>query len=437
MLYFANLIVNEIEVAILWLARNLNQLKKHCESNVLYDLPNRSSHTKMDIPIPGKTCIMNVDELIEPLIWVDSQNALEMMVKDLLTQDFVAVDTESNSLFVYQEQVCLIQFSTGKVDYLVDPLALSDISVLASVFENGMIEKIFHAAEYDLIVMKRDYEFQFQNIFDTMVAGRILGKKALGLGGMLKAEYGIELNKRYQRANWGKRPLPQAQLNYARLDSHYLISLRELLFSELERANLSELAQEDFLRLCNVRIPESYHINSENGWRFVGGQHLSPSEMAVLYELYLYRDREARKANLPPFKIISEQALREIALACPRVKHEVFQVPTLSERLARRHGHGIVQAVQRGLKSDPPPRPPRLEHHEGFMERNDALRLWRKQTGQSLGVESDVVLPRDILEELARKNPSTMVDLSVEMQQVPWRYKRYGRRILHVLQAAA
>jgi ribonuclease D len=83
---------------------------------------------------------------------------------------------------VYQEQVCLIQFSTGDTDYLVDPLALTDLTPLSPIFADPKIEKIFHAAEYDIICLKRDFGYKFANIFDTMVASRVLGKQAVGLG---------------------------------------------------------------------------------------------------------------------------------------------------------------------------------------------------------------------------------------------------------------
>jgi ribonuclease D len=139
----------------------------------------------------------------------------------------VAVDTESNSLFAYREQVCLVQFSTTQADFLVDPLALADLTPLAPLFADPKIEKVFHAAEYDLLCLKRDFGFSFANLFDTMLAGRILGRKEIGLGAMLEAFYGVQADKRHQRANWGQRPLPAPLLEYATLDTHYLIPLRD------------------------------------------------------------------------------------------------------------------------------------------------------------------------------------------------------------------
>src|SRR5215211_9298960 len=117
-----------------------------------------SSETPHSVPTAG----------LLPPIWVDRQTSFEKMVADLSAHSRVAVDTESNSLHAYREQVCLIQFSTPQKDYVIDPLALDDLSSLAPVFSNPKIEKIFHAAEYDLICLRRDFSFQISHLFDTM-----------------------------------------------------------------------------------------------------------------------------------------------------------------------------------------------------------------------------------------------------------------------------
>ena len=137
------------------------------------------------------------------------------MVEDLAAQPRVAVDTESNSLHAFREQVCLLQFSSNKEDYLVDPLALRDLSLLAPIFANPKIEKVFHAAEYDLICLRRDFNFSFANLFDTMQAARVLGYPAVGLDRLLGDKFGIKMDKRHQKANWAARPLTQDQINAA------------------------------------------------------------------------------------------------------------------------------------------------------------------------------------------------------------------------------
>ena len=123
--------------------------------------------------------------ILPPPVWVDTPDTFHRMLGDLTAQPRLAVDTESNSLHAYREQVCLIQFTTPSKDYVIDPLALPDMGALGPIFSNPNIEKIFHASEYDLICLRRDFNFQFVNLFDTMHAARVLGYPYVGLDNLL------------------------------------------------------------------------------------------------------------------------------------------------------------------------------------------------------------------------------------------------------------
>src|SRR5512144_106675 len=182
---------------------------------------------------------------------IDSDRQFAELVDVLGSQRRLAVDTESNSLHAYRERVCLIQFSTPDTDYVLDPLALDDISALGPIFASPSIEKIFHASEYDIICLRRDFGFSFAAIFDTMQAGRILGRRQAGLDRLLEEKFGVKMNKRFQKADWAVRPLSRDLLLYARLDTHYLIPLRDVLKTELQDRGLWQLAQEDFELACH------------------------------------------------------------------------------------------------------------------------------------------------------------------------------------------
>ncbi len=360
------------------------------------------------------------------------------MVRALSQQPILAVDTEANSLHAFREQVCLIQFSIPDRDYLVDPFALRDLSPLGLLFADPKIEKVFHAAEYDIIGLKRDYGFTFNNLFDTMLAARILGRSAVGLGSMLEAEFGITLDKRFQRANWGQRPLPQALLAYARLDTHYLIALRDRMREALQATDRWALAQEDFTRL--TRTPAGARANGdeleENCWRIAGNHALTPQQNAVLMELCAYRSRQAEHANLPLFKILGNTTLLQIAEQLPASLDALKEIEGLSPRLVDRHGSALLAAVQRGLQAAPLHRPRHPHPDDAFLMRLDALRDWRKATARTLEVESDVVLPRDVLESIAHDNPRTLDDLKTLMQDLPWRFEHFGEKILAVTRKA-
>ena len=383
------------------------------------------------------------DEQILPIL-ITKPGPLKDLAADLSRQSLVAVDTESNSLHAYREQVCLIQFSTEETDYLVDPLALDDLSPLGPIFADPGIEKIFHAAEYDLICLKRDYGFQFTNLFDTMVAASILGKPEIGLASILENEFGLNLDKRFQRADWGHRPLSADLIAYARLDTHYLIILRNQLREELFQSDRWPLAEEDFTRLCLIsnRAPENGSRNSNkagnNGnhepcWRVSGANDLTPQQVAVLQELCIYRDHVARTINRPLFKVISDETLLTIAATTPSTLEALSQIHGMTSGQIRRHGNALLQAVERGLQSPPlyytrSPRP-----DDQFLSRLDRLRQWRKKTAEEMGVKSDVVLARDLLFDLAEQNPKTREELDSLLSEVPWRREHFSGQILKVL----
>jgi ribonuclease D len=376
---------------------------------------------------------MNSSGLSDPIL-ITRPFTLNKMVEALQGEPVVAVDTESNSLHAYREQVCLIQFSIPGADFLVDPLALDDLTPLGPIFATPEIEKVFHAAEYDLLCLKRDFSFEFNNLFDTMLAARILGRNAVGLGALLENEFGVHLEKRYQRANWGQRPLPPDLLAYARLDTHYLISLRHRLRAELGENGLWQLAQEDFCRQTHVslngREPEE---DSVNCWRINGAYDLDPQQAAVLYELCTYRDKVAQMLDRPLFKVINDRTLFEIARETPHTLQELGQLVGMTRGQVKRHGKSLLAATQRGLQADPiyPPRSPRP--NDQFVERLEVLRRWRKQTAQDMGVKSDVVMPRDLLFAIAEDNPKNLQELSSVLKDVPWRLEHFGGQILQAL----
>jgi ribonuclease D len=358
---------------------------------------------------------------------------LKELARTLNTQSAVAVDTESNSLYAFKEQVCLLQFTAAEHDYLVDPLALDDLKPLGDVFANPAIEVIFHAAEYDVLTLKRDFDFTFANLFDTMLAARIAGRNRFGLGSLLEEEFGVTVEKKYQRADWGQRPLAAELINYARYDTHYLIQLRGILYQELVEKERLAIAEEDFKRLAQVNgePPGPPEINI---WRIKGADDLNANQTAILHRLAEYRHGQAEKRNMPLFKIIQDKTLIAITIATPRSHPDLARVPGMSEMLLRRHGKALLSAVEAGLRDDPLYRPRRSRPDDEYIERYEALKNWRKKRARGMNVESDVILPRDILEDLAEKNPNTMDGVRSLMAEVPWRRAHFANELFETLQ---
>ncbi len=371
---------------------------------------------------------------LQPPRWIASKSDLKILHEDLAQEPRIAIDTESNSLHAYREQVCLIQFSTPTQDYLLDPLALPDLSLLAPLFADPKIEKIFHAAEYDLICLKRDFGFHFVNIFDTMIAARILGYEAVGLGKLLDQKFDVQVNKKFQKADWGKRPLTNEMLNYARLDTHYLITLREMLLSELETNALWELAQEDFALAASINgIRNRQQLP---GWERIGGRaKLAPRQATILNEVCLAREQLAAKLNRPLFKVVGNKALLRLAESRPRSRRDL-EIDGFTPRQISRFGKNFLVAIEKGRRADLVHRTPSNRPSDAYIFRLDKLREWRKEKAKSMNVESDIVLPRYMMEIIAKENPCDNKSLLTIMDKSPWRMNQYGDEILNTLSKA-
>jgi ribonuclease D len=362
--------------------------------------------------------------------WIDTTAALRELAGELSNYPRLAVDTESNSLHAYREQLCLIQFSTPRTDYLVDPLALDDLSPLAPIFSNPKIEKVFHAAEYDLICLKRDSGITVANLFDTMQAARILGYKQVGLDTMLAEKGSILLDKRYQKADWARRPLTSEMLNYARLDTHYLLDLRDWLNIELEQRGRWALACEEFTRLAagngngKAETPAWQHVK--------GTQKLTDRQLTILQELCAWRKSKAQRMDRPVFKVIDDRRLVAVARGAPTKADELKELG-LTARQVSLFGSDILRAVKRGREAILVRRPHAIRPKQALIDRLNALSDWRKVAAQEIGVESDIVLPKVWMHAIAEQNPKDMGELAALMPHSPWRLENYGAEILKAI----
>ncbi|MCE9644816.1 MAG: ribonuclease D [Chloroflexi bacterium] len=372
-----------------------------------------------------------MSEILPPPVWVNTKQLLLKMIDDLAAQSRVAVDTESNSLHAFREQVCLMQFSSINADYLVDPLELKDLSPLAPIFADPRIEKVFHAAEYDLVCLRRDFSFTFANLFDTMQAARVLGYPAVGLDRLLGEKFKIQMDKRHQKANWAARPLTREQIHYARLDTHYLFNLRDVLEKELQESGRLEFAREDFVRACLVDEQKQKAV-SESWERFSGRKDLSLRELTILSFLCRWRDKEAEKLNRPPYKVIMDDVFVLLSKNPPEKKVDLSAVG-LSEKQIGLWGDGVLAAIRRGMEAPLVERRQPETKDDAFLRRLEKLKVWRKKVGLEMGVESDIILPKPYLSKLAENPPSSADELAQVMKDTPTRVVKYGAQILKTL----
>ena len=360
------------------------------------------------------------------------------MVGALASHPVVAVDTESNSLHAYRERVCLIQFSTPAADYIVDPIKLRDISALGPFFANPDQQKVFHAAEYDVVCMRRDYKFEFSNLFDTMSAARTLGWPQVGLADILATHFGVTMNKKHQRADWKRRPLTPDQLDYARLDTHYLVALRDKQLEALTESGRSAEAHEEFERLARLTGPRRPAAHRSPGewdpaafWRVKGARDLGPGQAAVLQALFAYREQQAERHR--PSPIQGDGRADADGAGAPRAAQRGG--PADRARDDSRSGPAARTRRAAGDRSRASVRRACARLRPSVSPRTCAIGTTGctrgARTGRRLrGVESDVILPRTALWDLARRPPRTRGDLAQIADFGPWRRETYGEEIL-------
>ena len=241
---------------------------------------------------------------------IDTDEKLAAYLPVVRAARWVAMDTEADSLHAYPEKVCLIQISTEAGDRLVDPLAQMNLSALLEVLSSHAL--IMHGADYDLRLLRKHHEFVPKTIFDTMLAARLLGHRQFGLSSLVDHYLGVKLEKGSQKANWARRPLTERMEQYAVNDTHYLKPLADRLKPKLQEKNRLEWHEETCARL----IDESSRLNPtdmDSVWRVKGSHSLSRPALAVLRELWHWRETEAVAANKPPFFVLPHEKLVDIA----------------------------------------------------------------------------------------------------------------------------
>ncbi|MBI3414929.1 MAG: ribonuclease D [Verrucomicrobia bacterium] len=243
---------------------------------------------------------------------LDTTEKLAALVARLRDMDWVAVDTEADSLHAYPEKLCLIQVSARGLNELVDPLAQTDLRPLLEVFRQH--ELIFHAADYDLRLLRRAFDFTPAQIFDTMEAARLLGHREFGLTHLVKKYLDVTLEKGPQKANWARRPLTERMQIYARNDTRHLKAVADLLRAELQQKGRLRWHQEVCARLVTA-CAQPRTVDPDRVWRLSGSARLTRQGLAVLRELWHWREREAVAANKPPFFVLSHEQLVAIAAA--------------------------------------------------------------------------------------------------------------------------
>ena len=372
---------------------------------------------------------------------ITEQSDLQALARDLLKESIIAVDTEADSFYHYFDKTCLVQIATKKNAWLVDPLALggpAELAPLGPVFESPDVCKIFHAGEYDLFVLKRDCGFHFANLFDTMISAQLLGYPAIGLAALIEHHFGIHLPKDEQRSDWSRRPLTDRQLEYAVSDVLYLIRLTDKLRKELKKAGRQDWAAAEVEALIRREWPER-EFDRLGYLRIKGARSLEPIPLAVLRELFLVRDARAREIDRPPFKVLANRALLDIAHNQPKNPEKLAKIKGVTELIIRRMGPDILKAIEKGIAKPHGPIPKTNAPSRRRMDRRAERRLaklknWRGARAKDLKLDPGVLCPNAALETIACANPGQAEELSDLTGLKSWFVESFSAEVVEALQ---
>ena len=332
---------------------------------------------------------------------IDTEQTLAAFLPIVHAASWAAVDTEADSLHAYPEKVCLIQISTVAGDELIDPLSKINLEPMLDALSGH--ELIMHGADYDLRLLEKHHEFTPSAIFDTMLASRLIGEMQFGYSTLVEKYLGVKLEKGPQKANWALRPLTERMEKYARNDTHYLKPLVDQLRASLEAKGRLAWHQESCARLI-TECTQPQPIDMDAVWRIKGSHLLGRPGLAVLRELWQWRETEAIAANRPPFFVMSHDALVDVAAAAATQRPvEAFLPKNISER--RRSG--LAKAIAEGVGIPPEKFPKilqRTNHRPTEAERKRFMDLQIKRDAQAklLAIDPTLIASRGTLSDLAR-----------------------------------
>ncbi|HEV2694453.1 MAG TPA: HRDC domain-containing protein [Verrucomicrobiae bacterium] len=332
---------------------------------------------------------------------IDTKEKLSAFLPVVKSAAWLAIDTEADSLHAYPEKVCLIQISTADGDRLVDPLADMDIAPLLDSLVGR--ELIFHAADYDLRLLRKHHDFTPSEIFDTMLASRLLGERQFGLGSLVEKFLGVKLDKGPQKADWAQRPLTPRMEEYARNDTRHLKTLEEKLRAELIAKGRLAWHQESCARLiAESSVPPV--IDPDAVWRIKGSTFLERRALAVLRQLWHWRESEAVAASRPPFFVLSHETLIAICIAVAEQQPHEQLIPP---RMHPRRRDNLAEAIRNAKMVPPEKFPQKILHRsqrptEAEFRRFRDLEKIRDRHAHELQIDATLIAPKSVLGDLAR-----------------------------------
>ena len=382
------------------------------------------------------------DDRLHPRIGlIQDQAGLERLFERFRGEPLLAVDTEAASFHRFHDRIYLLQLSSRQETAVVDPLAVTSLDPLAAVLADAGTEIVFHDADYDLRLLGLEYGFRATNLFDTRIAAQLLNEPGVGLAALLEKYLGVRLDKRFQRADWSARPLSPEMLEYAAADTQHLPALRDLLRRQLQDRGRLEWAEEEFALATEVRR-SPLDVEEPAYLRLKGAKALPGRGLAVLRELYAWRDQLARRTDKAAFRILNNEPMLFMAKSPPEDLTQLKAVRGIGAEQAARRASEILAAVRRGLsipESELPrvDRPLRRPPDAAYEARLERLKSARNQLAAEYDLGPGVLCPNGTLEAIARLNPSSAEQLTGVPELRRWQRQEIGDRLVAALQRPA
>ena len=374
------------------------------------------------------------------LIWVDNAETLSAAIDVWQKAGIVGLDCESNSFYAYKDKLCLLQATCDDQDWVIDPLALGDdMKLLNPILADESVIKIFHAAEFDLMLLKQDLGAEIKGLFDTQVAMTLLGHTKTGLAALIESYCGLKPSKKEQRSNWGARPLTDSQVAYARLDTHFLPDLHQRLRGEVIEKGMLDHAEHEFERQQNdVLSPREPNME---GWlKFKGVKKFAPEAAARVRALFQWRELRAMEIDKPVFRVLPNDTILDLGEKPPQDMRDLAGRRGVGWRVAKKVGDEMMAALEavRGESIEThiskPLSPKERRQRRTARENQDALRTWRKQMAQKLELPSERLMHRRQLEKIAHDLPRTSDDLQRTLPMNDWQRENLEPSLLALLE---
>jgi ribonuclease D len=367
---------------------------------------------------------------------IDSIANLEKFTRQLEKQKVIGVDLEADSMYHFKEKVCLIQIATQQATAVIDPLQIKDLSMLKPIFGRPDIQKIFHGADYDVRSLYRDFRISVNSLFDTELACRFLGFKESGLEAVLKKSFNVNLNKKYQRKDWSKRPLPKDMVAYAATDVTYLVPLAKSLRQELKQKGRLLWVEEECNYLSRVRPASTDSSPLFPG--FKGAGKLGPRSLAVLEELLQLRKKIAQQQDRPLFRIIGNKSILTLAETAPQSMGKLLKTGALGTKQIDRYGEAIIAAVKKAFNipaKDLPKYPRKTAPNVPAVvaKRVKELRSWRDKLAKNLDIDPAIICTKALISAIAVQRPLTPGSLARIKELKKWQANEFGSDIIEIL----